>query len=112
MGAFDGGCDLPPARARAGNRAMTLQANVTAPPSTVVDAERGVVTAGAATLSFYLAEPASGAAVDPAGGGAQSGGGDSRGAWAERAACTSGKKHAFLFPMLCSISCFACPLCT
>ena len=40
----------------AGNRAMDLQANVSAPPATVVDAQRGVVTSGTATLSFYLAD--------------------------------------------------------
>ncbi|KAK9819379.1 hypothetical protein WJX81_003680 [Elliptochloris bilobata] len=38
-----------------GNRAMGLQANVSAPPATAVDVKHGVVTSGAATLSFYLA---------------------------------------------------------
>ncbi len=37
---------------------MGLQANVSAPPATVVDAARGVVTDGAVTLSFFLAAPA------------------------------------------------------
>lgn len=44
----------------AGNRAMGLQANVSAPPATTVDAKRGVVTSGTAMLSFFLADPGTG----------------------------------------------------
>ncbi len=58
-----------PARAAgAGNRAMGLQANVSAPPATVVDADRGVVTDGAVTLSFFLAAPARAAGAQQAAG--------------------------------------------
>ena len=39
---------------------MGLQANVSAPPATSIDVERGVVTDGAATLSFFLASATSG----------------------------------------------------
>ena len=49
----------------AGNRAMGLQANVSAPPATTVDAKRGVVTSGTATLSFYLADAGLGAESGP-----------------------------------------------
>ena len=49
----------------AGNRAMGLQANVSAPPATTVDAQRGVVTSGAATLAFYLADTSLGAESGP-----------------------------------------------
>lgn len=39
---------------------MGLQANVSAPPATSIDVKRGVVTEGAATLSFFLANATSG----------------------------------------------------
>jgi len=53
-------------RGGAGNRAMGLQANVSAPPATVVDAARGVVTDGAVTLSFFLGAPAPAAGAQQA----------------------------------------------
>ena len=75
---------------------MGLQANVSAPPATTVDAKRGVVTSGTATLSFFLADAALGAESGPHTGTAAAAAVPRRCAWALHAC-----RDAMRVPFVC-----------